>query len=89
MKAGSIKEFDVAWTDFALAFQELKDSIRMFLKEHVRVAYYVCTQNPNEHVFDNDDWRIIQGHNWRTRGKLLCPKCAGILEERSAKIFKR
>lgn len=84
-----IREYNAAWTDFALAFQELCDAIRMLHKEQAHVRYWVCTQNP-DHFFDIDDWRIINGGNhWRTHGKQLCPQCAGILEERAAKVGKR
>lgn len=81
-------EWDKAWVEFVLAFQELCDSIRLFLRE-VRVKYWQCQQT-SDHSWDYDDPRIamVSDRNWRTHGKSLCPKCGGILEERAAKVGK-
>lgn len=84
------KEYDKAWLDFTLAFQELKSSLRMFLEEQVSVKYWQCVQDPVNHVFDYDDPRVgTVATNWRTHGKTRCPQCAEVLEEREAKVKQR
>ena len=86
----AMREYREAWTQFALAVQELTDSIRTLLPEVQRVRYWVCSQEPEEHFFDYDDPRVgMVETNWRTSGKSRCPTCAGILEERTAKVFAR
>lgn len=89
MNVNELRKFNAAWTDFALAFQELCDSFRMLYKEQVHVKYWVCLQTP-DHVWDYDEPRVamVPNQNWRTHGKSLCPSCGGILAERIAKVGK-
>lgn len=85
----TLVEYRKAWLDFTLAVQELSDAMRMLVKEQARVKYWVCGQNPQEHVWDFDDPRIAMVEaSWRTHGKQRCPKCAGILEQHTAKVSK-
>lgn len=84
-----VNEYRQAWIEFSLAVQELIDAVRMLLPEVVRIPYWVCQQTDG-HIFDFDDWRLLWGgDHWRTQGKTVCPKCAGILEQRIAKVSKR
>jgi hypothetical protein len=64
----------------SLDFDNPRDYI---LDMETRIKYWVCPQNPSEHVWDWDDWRIEQNY-WT--GVAKCPRDARPLEQHEAKV---